>query len=277
VVSLAPIAFGQTKPAEKPKATESEVTTIRSETKTLDSGWDLTTELWSMEDATPVRQGQLDLRFTTRWAPDPPNDDDDDVVFQPSLVWGAAENLELSVSVPIWIGDAGDRGAYKDGNYDTFIGMLWRFREQEGYWPAMALSGGARIPTGEGSAGIDGEGRLVFTNDYDSGLRSHLNLWAITANGDNDGNETRDFQYGGVAGVDGPLGDSGNLRWVLDYVYRISNVNGGGGENLAEVGFEWKVADAHKVGISGQISLDHAANALAEYSVNVTYALSLAQ
>ncbi len=273
------IAFGQQKPAEKPQATESEVTTIRTETRTVTSGWDLTTELWSMEDATPVREGQLDLRFTGRWFPDSTSDDDDDVIIQPSLVWGPAENWEVSANVPIWVGDAGDRGAYEDGNYDTFLGVLWRFREPEGWCPALALAGHARIPTGSGSEGVDGELRLILTNEYDSGIRSHVNVWAKTANGERSPDEPniRDFQYGGTVGLDGPIGDTGDLRWVGDYVYRISNYDGGGGEHLSEVGLEWRASERHKFGISSQISLDHASANVADYSFNLTWALTLAQ
>jgi len=276
VCLLAAMAFGQAKPAEKAKPKESEVTTVRTETKTVSPGVNLTSELWGFEDAVPIRECQVDLRFTTRWDWDG-TDGDDDVILQPSVVWGAAENLELSANVPLWIGDGGHRGQYQDGNYDTYLGVLWRFREQEDWRPAMALSGTVRIPTGEGSEGIDAEARLVFTNDYDSGLRSHLNVWGKTANGDNDGDDTRDFQYGGVAGFDGPLCSDGAVRWVADYEYRSSPVNGGGGEHLAEAGWEWVITDTHKVGMSVTASLDHAQEYVPEATVSMVWAITLRQ
>lgn len=259
-------AFGQ----------ESEKTTVTSRTTTVDGGgWDIITELWSFEDATPVKQGQLDLRLTTRWIPEPTTDDDDDVVFQPSLVYGLVDKLEISAGVPIWLGDAGDRSGHEDGNYDTNLGFLWRITDQNGNWPAFALAGHFRAPTGDGSEGIDAELRGVFTNEYDSGIRSHINVFAKSVNGDNDSfGDPEDFQWGAVFGIDGPLFNHDDLRWVADYVHRRAE---SGGHNIheAELGWEWHIADCHALGMSGRASLDHAANDPPDYSVNLTYALTL--
>ena len=62
----------------------------------------------------------------------------------------------------------------------------------------MALAGDMRVPTGDGSSGVDGELRLVFTNSYDSGIRSHFNLYGTSLNGDN--NETKGGEGGFGAG-----------------------------------------------------------------------------
>ncbi|MCO6436353.1 MAG: hypothetical protein J5J06_04615 [Phycisphaerae bacterium] len=265
-------------------AQESEKTTMTSETKTMTSECpDLLSNLWLFEDATPVPTGQLDLRLGYQWVTSgfPANlgDSDDDHIVTPALYWGFYENMELSVQVPVWLGDGGDAGGLRDGNYDTNVGVLWRLMNQEGYWPALALSGTARIPTGDGSSGVDGELRLVLTNEYDSGIRSHFNAWAKTVNGDNDesinsrrwnnNNWTnwwnwngyrydgfRDFQYGGIIGLDGPLGDDGSLRWVADYSWDSGKLNGSAGSNLLELGWEWAMAEMHKLGMSVQIGLD---------------------
>lgn len=260
-------------------AQEKDITHERTVTKTIKSDVDLTSDLWQMEDAVPVATGKVDLRFNYRWItannPASRGDSSDDHIVTPSLYWGTCENVELSFSVPSWVGDAGEIPPGRDGNYDTYVGVLWRLMEQRGYWPALALSGKARIPTGDHSEGVDGELRLVLTNEYDSGIRSHFNAWAKTANGDNDpGNRdrfpfgglfgdsdhiyggTRDFQYGAVIGADGPLCDSGAVRWVADYQWRISEHDGGSATNTLEAGWEWTIDERNKVGMSGLAGLD---------------------
>jgi len=297
---VAGAAFGQAK-KETTTTTTKESTTVTTTTKKVatESGWDLTTELWNITDATPVPHGQIDLRFTVRWIPEPPDSSEqDDFIFQPSIVWGVFENVETSINVPIWFGDGEDRGNDQDGNYDTNWGALWRFYQGEGYWPAMALASTVRIPTGEGSDKLDAELRLALTNEYDSGLRSHVNGWLKTVNGTNNDTSpfirnsriddtfddrgpndtsgyTRDFQWGVGVGLDGAMPRMENVRWVLDCIYRSSETNGENDIVEAEGGFEWQVADNQKVGLSAKANLDHGNNDIAPYAASFTYAISL--
>lgn len=270
-------------------AQESEKTTIKTtETKVpaKTGGVNTIDELWAFQDAVPVEQGRLELRLTTRWetaqAPANRGDSNDDFVFIPSLVWGAAENLELSINVPLWLGDGGKIPGQADGYADTYIGTLWRLSDQVDYWPAFALGGEVRIPTGNRSDGLDAELRLVATNEYASGIRSHFNVYAKTVNttnGVNTGNneqqaqnrgflitdsddpnqvdpDPRHFQYGAVIGLDGPLCADGSVRWVLDYINKSSSFYGHSNSNLLDVGWEWQVSDASTVGMSVLVGLD---------------------
>jgi hypothetical protein len=256
-------------------AQTSEKTEIKTTTETVASEVDLLTDLWQMEDARPVRQGQVDLRFTTRWVTrtTPYADTDDDVIVQPAIVWGAFQNFELSTNVPVWLGDAGDAGPNKDGNADTNVGVLWRFLEPQGIWPAMALGGRMRIPTGSRSSGVDGEVRLVLTNEYDSGIRSHINGLLRTVNGNNDEN-ARHFQWGIILGLDGPLCAGGAVRWLADYVHRSSEHYGASNINLLELGWEWRIAEAHALGMSTQIGLDDNEDT-PNFGATMTYAYSI--
>ena len=102
---------------------------------------------------------------------------------------------------------------------------------------------------------MDGEARLIFTNDYDSGMRSHLNGFVQTINGDND-SELREFQWGVVVGMDGPLCGDGTIRWVADYLHRSGQHNGSRNINLLELGWEWDMEAGRKLGMSWQIGLD---------------------
>ncbi len=143
-----------------------------SETTQTSGGTDLISQLWNLEDATPLEAGKMDLRFTGRWATGQQlGDSSDDFSFHPSLVWGVAENFELSLTNNIFLGDGGDMGPFVDGNYDTDLGVLWRLHEQVGFelkdayyhLPSIALSSTFRIPTGDGSSGVDAELRLIMT------------------------------------------------------------------------------------------------------------------
>jgi len=237
-----------------------EVTTVKSETTTVSKGVDLLTGgTFNVIDATPLTTNTIDLLFSYRWltasAPTNGGDSDDDSLVQPTLVWGAMENLELSVGVPVWVGDAGDIPGQGDGNADTHLGTLWRVMDQNGYWPALALAGSIRTPTGDRSSGVDGEARLVLTNEYDSGIRSHINGFVATVNGNND-EDFRHFQWGLLAGLDGPLCAGGAVRWVADYLHRSSHHYGASNINELELGWQWQIADAHKLGMSTRIGLD---------------------
>lgn len=277
-------------------AQESDTTTITS--TTTSTGADLLDGTWYMQDATPIGTGKVDLRFSfgVVSTPFPGNhgDSDDDFFLTPAIHWGCCNDVELSIGVPIWLGDGGDVGALEDGNYDTNIGVLWRIAEDWVGQYDVAISGSARIPTGDNSDKVDGELRLILSHDYDSGVRSHFNVFGATMNGTNDesadndnrrdnGNLAlsllglgaldgllfdnndqggqRDFQYGIVIGADGPLCSNGAVRWVFDYMHRSSKHDGQNNWNMAELGWEWTVDDASKLGFSVQVNLDRSTDA----------------
>jgi len=195
--------------------------------------------------------------------------------------------LELFLSVPTWVDGEPD-----EGNYDTYVGGQWRISDLDENCPAWALAGSIRIPTGEGSNGLDASLRLILSNEYESGIRSQINVWGTSVNTDNYA-DARDFQYGAVAGLDGPLGDGGNLRWVFDYMYESSHAEGSepdmlyydagddvnaGGEkrNTAELGLQWQINECNKMGFGLQAGLDHAENETPEWAFSVTYAYTIA-
>ncbi len=114
-----------------------------------------------------------------------------------------------------------------------------------------------------------------MTNEYDNGLRSHLNFFLSSVNTDNNEN-ARHFQYGAVVGMDGPLCADGAVRWVLDYMWRISDSYGGGHVNMVEGGWQWQIADAHKLGMVLQAGLDHAEDSAPNMGAGVTYSYTIA-
>ena len=64
------------------------------------------------------------------------------------------------------------------------------------------------------------------------------------------------------------------MRWVSDYLHRSSFHDGQGTLNQAEIGWEWAVADAEKLGMSLQVGLDHTGDN-PNFGASVTYAYSL--
>jgi len=292
-------------PAATALGQESETTNVTTKTVTV-GGANLTSENWNVEDATPVESGRVELRFTSRWITSgmPANlgDSDDDFIFTPGFAWGAAENLELFANVPMWLGDGGDRGALDQGNYDPWVGFTWRIAEQSGNVPAFATRFSARIPACDDSSKSDVEGRLMLTNEYDSGIRSHINAFAISANG-NDGApdldddvslfgfglgglgfglldfgdeiDRRHFQWGLVFGMDGPLCADGAVRWVLDYMHRSSEYYGRTNTQILEAGWEWDIDDCNKLGMSVQVGLNRTGDSPnAGVGINYTRALT---
>ena len=242
-----------------------------------EGGADLMRELWSMDDATPIETGRVDLRLTFGWttagAPANLGDSNDDFVINTSLTWGTCDNVEAFLEVPVWVGDGGDRPAFEDGNADTTLGFTWRFMEPDGTMPAAALQMKARIPTGDSSSGVDGEARLILTNEYDSGMRSHINAFAQTINGDMDPN-ARDFQWGFVLGMDGPLCQDGTVRWVADYLHRVGVHYGASNMHILELGWEWDMGDSQRLGFSTQIGLDRVDDT-PNFGAGLTYSQAL--
>lgn len=234
-------------------------------------------ELWLVDDARPIPTGQVDLRLTVNWstasAPANLGDSNDDFTITPSLTWGACENVEAFAALPVSVADGGNRPGLDDGNVDADFGFNWRFCEPEGHMPAAALRVTVRIPTGDGSNGIDGEARLILTNEYDSDLRSHINVFAETINGDSD-EDLREFQYGLVIGMDGPLCADGAVRWVADYMNRSGFHNGTSNINILELGWEWDMNDSQKLGMSFQIGLDHTGDT-PNFGAGIAYSHSL--
>ncbi|MHC4697835.1 MAG: hypothetical protein ACYTFA_13975 [Planctomycetota bacterium] len=256
-------------------AQESDVT--YEETTATTEGVDLLTRFWQMEDTTPVGDGVVELRLSAGWltasAPANRGDSNDDFVVTPSIVWGCSSDVELWAEVPVWVGDQGDMPGHGNGNADTNLGLLWRIVDQEGYSPAVALGGAIRAPTGDRSNGVDGELRLVLSNEYDSGLRSHVNAFAESVNGDNL-EDARHFQWGVVVGMDGPLCADGAVRWVADYMFRSAEREHVSNINMLELGWEWDMAEGHKLAMSFQVGLDHNDDT-PNFGAGVIYALSL--
>lgn len=295
--------FAQTKNNDVVKR---ETTTVTTTTTTTAPPVSASPDLLGLEtfnflDATTIPEGTVDLRLAGRWIQtketgdvfvgainNPWNDDDDDDqwILIPEIVWGASERYEMTLSVPTWV-----QGDPEEGNYDSYVSGQWRITDVEETCPAVALYWQIRVPTGDGSNGVDGQLRLILTHEFENNVRSHFNIWGTSVNTDNYP-DARDFQYGAVLGLDGPLNCDGTLRWVFDYMWEISHQEGveadltyypyprsedRGGENrnTAEAGIQWQINECSKLGFAVQGGLDHAENETPEWAASVTYSYTI--
>jgi len=276
-----------------------ETTKVTTTTTTVkDAPYDLLgLETFNFLDATTFTEGAVDLRLAGRWIQkkqplhvlsnnDVDEDDDNQWILTPEIVWGATERYEMAFSVPTYVD-----GAPREGNYDSYVSGQWRITDLDGDWGAVALGWSVRVPTGEGSNGVDATLRGIVTKDLEDGIRAHLNLWGTSVNTDNYVN-ARDFQYGGALGFDGPLNEDGSLHWVFDYMYEISHQEGtragstvyyssradqtgGEGRNTAELGLQWQINECNKLGFAVQAGLDHAENENPDVGASLTYAYTI--
>ncbi len=233
----------------------------------------------NIDDTTPLPARQIDLRlrydYSTGADDRPGGDPDDDHAVGTTVVWGPCANVEVTLDLPVNLGDSGDADGGINGNADLSVGLLYRILEEQGDWmPSFAISAQARVPTGDESSGVDGELRFILTKHYASDLRSHVNGFLTTVNGDNEPN-LRDFQWGVVLGMDGPLCADGAVRWVADYMHRSSEHDGIANMNVLELGAEWTATETFKLGLSTQIGLDDEEDTAAwGMRVNAVYSLN---
>jgi len=270
---ICPAAVAQNNKSKE--TTTKETTMVRTETKAVASGYDLLSN-WNFDDSTPVTTGTVSLRlgyqYWTQSEEQSRGDRDDDHVINPQIFWGAAEGLEISVSVPVWVGDSGETGDNGEGNADTYLAFLWNFLpDQDGF--SMALKGAVRAPTGDNSNGVDGELRLILSHQCSESVRGHINAFAISANGDND-EDLRNFHWGAVFGLDGPLFGDESLRWVADYMHRSGEHFGSRNINMLELGTEWTIDASNRLASGIQIGLDDNEDT-PNFGARLTYAYSI--
>jgi hypothetical protein len=178
---------------------------------------------------------------------------DDDFTLEPALKYGITDDLFVELSVlPINLGDGLDIQGHhdaEDGTGDLAFQVFWQFLHEDGGWmPAMATWAEMRIPTGEGSEGVDGTLHLNITKSINPCFRAHLEGFIETANGsrgDADRFENRrHFQWGIGPGVDYSLDECNTL--VFNYLNRASDEYGVRNSNIFEAGYIHKLTE-HQV------------------------------
>ena len=212
----------------------------------------------SMRSADVQEQGTFDLKMVFDYGTSS-DGSDDDYGNRVELQWGVYADNEIVFKLPANYGDG------EEGNYDLSVGWQWKLSDEQGWIPATAIYNELRLPTGNGSAGVDWELRGVFTWDVNPGTcRLHVNPFIRFMDGDNvqtnarhdrnrdrnagnffrnrrDEVSARHFAAGGIIGVDHRLTDTTVVN--IDYILDSGNLDGYSMQHSMEAGMDYELTD----------------------------------
>lgn len=187
-----------------------------------------------------VRQGEWEFEFIAGWKTQS-DGEDDEIELEQSLKFGVTDefHVELEVVQPT-IGDGGESGAG-----DLNLTLFYTFLKETEALPALGGFGEMRIPSGDGSSGVDGTFSLIATKTFARNCRAHFQGYVKTANGSSgaDEGERRYFQWGLGPGFDYRIND--NNLVLLNYLHRSSEEEEVHNANILEFG------SVHKLGRIG--------------------------
>lgn len=124
-----------------------------------------------LEDAYPVSHGEFVLEFGAGFAAQ--RNSPDRLFGAGDLLWGAAPNLQLSLS---GFASTHPRDIDEDTKSgDLQVGGLYNFNQETLTFPAIAAKLTLNLPTGIDSSGLDAEIKAIFTKSFDD-VSFHLNV-----------------------------------------------------------------------------------------------------
>jgi hypothetical protein len=270
---------------QKP-ATTSEKTTIKTTEKTVvESGYRGLSNFFNVRESNVnVNKGEWELEVNSGW--DTGSGGDDDVFAGLSLKYGVCENTYVELElIPVNLGDGGGHGA---GETELTIFHQWTSESSSavgfGTWASM------RIPSGDGSEGVDGELAGAITKSLGGNWRGHINGWVMTTNGemgDPDGDDSdvwdsdfwtgggdpgrRDFQWGLGVGVDYQC--SADTIGTLNWINRSNDQNGENNDNIMEIGFSHKLADNQGLKFAVDVDVDGADDSIPNVGAKLQWSI----
>jgi hypothetical protein len=198
-----------------------------------------------------LEKGEWEFETAAEWVTGA-GEGDDDFSLKPSLKYGITNDLWVELEVlPLNLGDGGDQG-----NGDLALAVFYQFIHETDMLPAFAAWAEMRIPSGEGSSGVDGELHFNLTKTLFPKFRTHLEGFIETANGgrgDEDVNR-RPFQWGVGPGFDYQIDDK--TIAVLNYLMRSSEERGHHNQNILEVGVARELFPGQHLKAAVDIGLD---------------------
>lgn len=221
----------------------------------------------AIRSTAPVPVGELEWKNFFGWSTMRKSGEDDDYSYTFVLEYGLVENHELLIEIPVHLGDG-----RIEGNGDAELGWHWKLSDADGIVPSLGMRNFVRVPTGDGSEGVDYEWRGLITWELSDSAGFHLNPFVRSVNGENQGEDARHLRWGVVAGADYDLSDELKLIW--DYIYENSVRDGFRDNHTFEMGVDWKLADNQTLSLVGTASLDGDSNDNATAGVRVGYTLS---
>ncbi|MCA9242741.1 MAG: hypothetical protein KDA32_02210 [Phycisphaerales bacterium] len=203
-----------------------------------------------------VDEGEWEFEAWFEWDTGAGGDDNFGPIL--SLKYGFTDTFLIELEVEqLNFGDGSDQG---NGELEVILFKEW-WDEQDAL-PAFATWGEVRLPTGEGSSGIDADLHFTFTKQLAPGWRGHLDGYIETANGargGEDADERRDFQWGVGPGIDYSFTE--DTIGTMNYILRSGEEEGTRDENILEFGAAHRIAENQYVKFAFDINLDHASEA----------------
>ncbi len=206
---------------------------------------------FNVREANPnVEQGEFEFEFTSGWETESTGGDnggrrrwwsgrgsnrrdtDDDMWAAQAIRYGVTDDffVELQVLQPAF-GDGGDSGAG-----DMNLKLFYRFLQETDELPAIAGMAAMRIPSGDGSSGVDGRFDAIITKTLADRFRVNLQGWVQTVNGSSGASDAwlRPFRWGVGPGFDFQIDDNNVI--VLNYMHQVSEEVGQHNQNILELG-----------------------------------------
>jgi hypothetical protein len=205
-------------------------------------GYREVSDFYNIREANPqVDKGEWEFEFESRWFTR--SGQQDEVGLAQTLKYGLTDDLFAEIEVVE--SDLGN-GA-NQGNGDIVLILFNRFVRETEALPALAAFVEARIPSGDGSSGVDAALFGLVTKGITDRIRVHFESFIETANGapGSDEEDRRHFQWGLGPGFDYLIDDQTLV--LLNYLNRASEEYGGHNENLLEIGGVREIYDAGDV------------------------------
>ena len=198
-----------------------------------------------------VMQGEWELELEADWVTGTTGGDDD-IKFTPNIKYGITDNLLVELEIlPLNMGDGSNQG-----NGDLTLQLFYQFMHEADMMPAMAIEFEGRIPTGEGSSGVDGTMYLNVTKTIMPNLRAHFEGFVMTANGGRGDEDEgrRAFQWGVGPGIDYQCDDK--TISTINYLMRSSEANGAPNQNILEIGMVRELASNQHLKLAVDVGVD---------------------
>ena len=253
-------------PAPSKPATTKEKTTVTTTEKTVNGDdYREVSDFYNIREANPsVTQGEWEFEVPFKW--ETTSHESDEFGLSPSLKYGIFENAFLEIETPLVLGDGGEQG-----NGDVHLIFFYRWLRESGDVPAFATWTETRIPTGQGSSGVDTALHFNLTKTLATNFRGHLEGFIMVTNGERGGGEfnghdnnwgwgdderpdRRNFQWGIGPGFDYQFND--DTIGILNYINRVSEAKGEHNQNIVEVGLARKLCEGQWLKAAVDIGLD---------------------
>lgn len=214
-------------------------------------------DFFNIREANPqVDKGEWEVEAIGQWFTR--SGQHDEVGLEQTVKYGITDDAFVEVEfTEAKLGEGANQG-----NGDIVLILFNRFVRETESLPAVGAQVEMRIPSGDGSSGVDGRLNGIVTKSFGDRFRAHFEGWIETANGDPnaESGDRRHFQWGVGPGFDYAL-DEHTLA-LINYLNRSSEDYGGHNNNILELGFVreiYHVGDVHQhvkfavdVGLDGQ-------------------------